>query len=90
MLQEVSNIDADDDLEKKAFVDYMEELYKQLDTAPPLLTSKVNEKVSSENARLKAKIEEAEQQMQKSKGRERAMEKDLETARRTATFPNKS
>ena len=68
----------------------MEELYKQLDSAPPLPTEKVNERVSSENAKLKAEIEEAQQKMQKATESERAMGKDLEAARRKATFPNKS
>ena len=82
--------DETDDLETNAFEDSMEKLYQQLDSAPRLATSKVNEKVSSENAKLKAKIEESQQQMEEAKEKERAMEKHLEAARRKVTFPNKS
>ena len=55
-----ADLDETDDLEKKAFDKSMEELYQQLNNAPWLPTTKVNEKVSSENAKLRARLEKLE------------------------------
>jgi hypothetical protein len=54
--------DADDEAEEQCFNESMQKLYNMLEETPKLLTSQVNEKVHTENAKLKRAIYEAEKQ----------------------------